>query len=146
MLFTGDHILPEIAPHIGFHPQSGENPLGDYLNSLEQLLKLEVNFAFPGHGPSFSGVRQIGENLIRHHERRKSAILKSLQENMKSAYQVALEIPWRSDIKPVSLESLSIFDQRLAIMETLAHIEFLCKEGTVQKIEQKSGILYFAGG
>jgi glyoxylase-like metal-dependent hydrolase (beta-lactamase superfamily II) len=146
LLFTGDHILPEIAPHVGFHPQSGENPLGDYLNSLEKILKLEVNFAFPGHGPSFSGVRQIVENLLRHHERRKSAILKVLQEDMKTAYRVATEIPWRSDIKPISLDSLPAFDQRLAIMETLAHIEFLCKEGEVQKIEQGGTTLYFAGG
>ena len=39
LLFTGDHILPEITPHIGFHPQSGENPLGAYLKSLEKMMK-----------------------------------------------------------------------------------------------------------
>jgi len=146
LLFTGDHILPDITPHVGLHPQSGENPLGGYLSSLQELLKLEVNLAFPGHGASFSGVRQIGENLLRHHEQRRAAILKALQEDMKSGYQIAMELPWRSDIKPISFEALHVFDQRLAIMETLAHIESLCKDGKVQKIEQDGAILYFAGG
>lgn len=146
LLFTGDHILPEISSHIGCHPQSGENPLGAYLNSLKAMMKLEVNFAFPGHGPAFSGVRQIIENSLRHHEQRKSVILKSLRENMKSAYQVATEIPWKTDIKPVNFQSLNVFDQRLAITETLAHIELLRSEGAVQLIEQDGTNLYFAGG
>jgi hypothetical protein len=110
------------------------------------MMKLEVNFAFPGHGPAFSGVRQIIENSLRHHEQRKSAILKSLRENMKSAYQVAVEIPWKTDIKPVNFQSLNVFDQRLAITETLAHIELLRSEGAVQLIEQDGTNLYFAGG
>jgi glyoxylase-like metal-dependent hydrolase (beta-lactamase superfamily II) len=146
LLFSGDHILPEITPNISLHPQSGENPLGDYLNSLEQIMKLDVTMAFPGHGPAFSGIRQIIDGIRRHHDQRSKAILKSLQDTMKTAYQVATEIPWQADIKPGSFQNLSIFDQRLAIMETLAHIEFLRKEGKVQLFQQEDTNLYFAGG
>ena len=146
LLFSGDHILPEITPNIGSHPQSGDNPLRAYINSLQELMKLEVNFAFPGHGPSFSGVRQIIQNILLHHEQRRAAILKSLQDNMKTAYQVALDIPWLSDVKPVNFQSLSFFDQRLAMMETLAHIQYLHAEGKVQLFKQDDTNLYFAGG
>jgi glyoxylase-like metal-dependent hydrolase (beta-lactamase superfamily II) len=146
LLFTGDHILPEISPHIGVHPQSGDNPLGAYLNSLEELMELEVNMAFPGHGPAFSGIRQIVESLLHHHEERNSAVLKALQETTKSAYQVAMEIPWKTDIKPINFHSLTVFDQRLALMETLAHIHFLLNKKEVQKFEQDGIVSYFSGG
>ncbi|MBN2186560.1 MAG: MBL fold metallo-hydrolase, partial [Dehalococcoidia bacterium] len=43
VLFSGDHILYDITSHIGFNPQSGDNPLGDYISSLEKLERLEVN-------------------------------------------------------------------------------------------------------
>jgi len=72
------------------------------------MMKLEVNFAFPGHGPAFSGVKQIIENSLRHHEQRKSVVLKSLRENLKSVYQVANEISWKTDIKPVNFQSLNV--------------------------------------
>ena len=146
LLFSGDHILPEITPHIGLHPQSGENPLEAYLASLKQMMKLEVTMAFPGHGPAFSGVRQIIEGTLRHHEQRSKIILKALQDNTKTAYQVATEIPWLSDVKPGSFQNLNVFDQRLAIMETLAHIELHSKEGKVQLFQQEGINLYFAGG
>ena len=107
LLFTGDHILPEITPHIGLHPQSGTNPLKAYLSSLRSMIDLPVNFAFPGHGPAYSGIRQIMESLIRHHEERNQAILKALQENMKSGYQVATELLWMPGVKAINFENLS---------------------------------------
>jgi glyoxylase-like metal-dependent hydrolase (beta-lactamase superfamily II) len=146
LLFTGDHILPQITSHIGLHPQSGNNPLAAYLDSLEEMMKLEVNFAFPGHGPAFSGIRQIIDGLFRHHESRSAIILKALQENMKSAYQVASEVPWMSGSRAGNFQNLNLFDQRLALTETLAHIDYLCHEGKVQKFEQDGTASYFAGG
>jgi glyoxylase-like metal-dependent hydrolase (beta-lactamase superfamily II) len=146
LLFTGDHILPEITSHIGLHPQSGNNPLSAYLSSLRAMIDLPVNFAFPGHGPACSGIRQIMESLIRHHEERNRAILKALQENIKSGYQVATELLWLTSVKPVNFENLNLFDQRLALTETLAHIDYLLNEGDVQKFEQEGTITYFAGG
>jgi hypothetical protein len=110
------------------------------------MMKLEVNFAFPGHGPAFSGTRQIIEGLFRHHENRSSVILKALQENMKTAYQVASEVPWMSGSRAGNFQNLNLFDQRLALTETLAHIEYLRNEGKVQKFEQDGIASYFAGG
>lgn len=147
LLFTGDHILPQITSHVGSHPQAGKNPLGSYLSSLTEMVdNLEVNFAFPGHGPAFSGIRQIVDGLFRHHEQRNASILKALGETMKSGYQVAIEIPWLTDRNPVNFQSLNILNQRLALTETLAHIEYLFNEGKIQKFEQDGIALYFAGG
>ena len=43
-LFSGDHILFETVPHIGLHPQSGDNPLDEYIKSLKILQTKKVQF------------------------------------------------------------------------------------------------------
>ncbi len=145
-LFSGDHILPDIFPHVGLHPQSGENPLGDFFDSFESMAKLEVNFIFPGHGSVFSGFKlRVGE-LFHHHEQRQLAIMKVIRDDPKSAYQIAIEIPWMPSGEAVKFEKLSIFDKRLAVMETLAHLKLLIIEGKAEKIAEEDTDLYWAGG
>src|SRR4029077_1186967 len=41
VLLSGDHLLPKISPNIGLHPQSGADPLDDYIASLERIRRLE---------------------------------------------------------------------------------------------------------
>ncbi len=145
-LFSGDHLLPNIFPHVGLHPQSGDNPLRDFFNSFNAMAKLEVSFVFPGHGSVFSGFKlRVGE-LFYHHEQRQLAITKAIRDDPKSAYQIASEIPWMPSGEAVSFEKLSTFDKRLAVMETLAHLKFLIMEGKAEKIGKESIDLYWAGG
>lgn len=145
-LFSGDHVLPDIFPHVGLHPQSGENPLGDFFNSFEPMENLEVSFVFPGHGSAFSGFRlRVGE-LFHHHEQRQLAIMKLITDDPKTAHQIATEIPWMPSGKAVKFEKLSIFDKRLAVMETLAHLRLLIVEGKAEKITREETDLYWAGG
>jgi len=133
-LFSGDHVLPEITPNVGLHPQSGGNPLGAFIKSLNDLMKLEVNLVFPGHGSVFSGLGQrIGE-LLYHHEQRASAIIEVIQGKRKTAYQVATELPWMTDFDAVGFHDMAIWDRRLAVLETLAHLQFLVSENRAKNI------------
>ena len=52
MLFSGDHILNSITPNISWHP--GTDALGDYMESLEKVGRLDVDEIFPAHGGSDS--------------------------------------------------------------------------------------------
>ncbi len=142
LLFVGDHILPEISPYVGFHPQSGPDPLGDYLSSLKDLMKLDVNLVFPGHGPAFSGLKQSINNLFKHHEQRGSMILNTIQEDMKTAFQIASEIPWRGDGEGAAFQYLNVLNQRMAITETLAHLEYMRKQNKVET-EVRDGLNYY---
>jgi len=72
VLFSGDHLLPTISPHIGFHPQSSKNPLGDYINSLNKIKQLDVNLVLPGHEKPFTNLATRIEGLIKHHTQRSS--------------------------------------------------------------------------
>jgi glyoxylase-like metal-dependent hydrolase (beta-lactamase superfamily II) len=143
-LFTGDTILPEITPNISFHPQSGQDPLGDYFHSLEEIYKLDVNFAFPGHGPAFSGVKQIIEGIMRHHQERKRDIIKIIENNTKSAYQITQEIPWMVDIKDKSFTFMNTLNKRFAVSETIAHLEYLVKNDEAGKSVENGISMYSA--
>jgi len=134
LLFTGDHILPDITPNIGLHPQSGENPLGDYINSLKSLTELEISFVFPGHGSVFSGLGQRIDLLLRHHEQRMTDILNVIQDDPKTAYQIATDIPWVPEEGGINFQDLPPLDRRLAVLETLAHLQLLATEGKANKV------------
>ena len=145
-LFSGDHVLPDIFPHVGLHPQSGENPLGDFFDSLQRLEKLEVNFVFPGHGSVFSGFKLRVSELLYHQEQRQLAIIKVVRDEPKTAYQIANEIPWMPAGEVVSFDKLSTFDRRLAVMEALAHLKLLLVEGRAERITKENVDFYWAGG
>jgi glyoxylase-like metal-dependent hydrolase (beta-lactamase superfamily II) len=146
LFFSGDHILSDTFPHVGLHPQSGENPLGDFFNSLEALANLEVNFIFPGHGSVFSGFKLRLGDLYRHHEQRQLAIKRITENDMKTAYQIATEIPWMPSGEAVTFDKLSILDKRLAVMETLAQLKLLTIEGKADKVAKGKVDYYYAGG
>ena len=143
-LFCGDHVLFDTTPHVGFHPQSGDNPLRDYINSLEMLDRYKSNFVFPGHGPVFNSLKLRAGEILQHHEQRKRAIMEILNDGLKSAYQVATEIPWKAETGGTAFGDLSPWDRRLAILETIAHLKLLASEGKVGKIDQNGISLYLS--
>jgi glyoxylase-like metal-dependent hydrolase (beta-lactamase superfamily II) len=146
LFFSGDHLLPDIFPHVGFHPQSGTNPLADFFKSLDALSELEVSFIFPGHGSVFSGFNlRLGE-LHYYHEQRQRNIIRIIENDNKSDYQISTEIQWMPAGESVPFNKLSAFDRRLAVMEILAHLKLLLSEGKAQKVARDNIDLYFAGG
>jgi glyoxylase-like metal-dependent hydrolase (beta-lactamase superfamily II) len=142
ILFSGDHILPTITPHIGLHPQSGDNPLGDYLNSLNTLKQLEVRLVLPGHEHPFNNFKSRIEELIQHHKRRNSEILKTLKAKPKTAYKIATEITWMSDTNGVGWVKLDSWNRRMAVLETLSHLEAMRAKRKVDKLAQDEIIYY----
>ncbi len=144
LVFSGDHVLFETTPHVGFHPQSGDNPLGDYISSLRAMEKTRVNFVFPGHGPVFNSLNLRVAEILRHHEQRERAIVKVLNDGLKTAYQVAAELPWKHEAGGVAFNDLTTWDKRLAILETIAHLKLLMVEEKVGEVNMKGTCVYLA--
>lgn len=144
ILLSGDHILPTIFPNVGLHPQSGDNPLGDYLHSLEAIQQLEVDLVLPAHEWVFTGLKQRIEELYRHHRERKAAIINVLKEGPKTAYEISLRIPWIINGVIMSFEELPPLDKRLAVMSALAHLEPLRVEGKAERFLQDGTMFYSA--
>lgn len=142
VLLSGDHILPTISPNIGLHPQSSDNPLGDYINSLNELKRLDVKLVLPGHESPFATLTERIEELIQHHEQRNSKILSLMTTKPVTAYQIAAGMTWLSDINGVSWQKLPAFHRRLAISETMAHLESMRFSGEINKSSSNNTIYY----
>jgi glyoxylase-like metal-dependent hydrolase (beta-lactamase superfamily II) len=138
LLFSGDHVLPTITPNISLNPQSSANPLADYLEALGKIKELEVNLVLPAHEFAFSNLAERIREIEVHHQRRLAEILGLLEEEPKTAYAIAPFVNW--DTGP--WESLSNWDRRAALMETLAHLEFLQHEGRVTSLNSAQQVTY----
>ncbi len=144
-LFSGDHVLAEVAPNVSYHIQTGDNPLGDYVNSLNSLAELEVRFVFPGHGSVFSGLAPKIDDIMHIHRDRMRGIQKIMGVEMKSGYDVAKGIPWIVNGETVQYDKLEPIDRRLAVLETLAHLQFMVAEGQGKKVADGEKTVYFSG-
>jgi len=143
-ILTGDHVLYDTNPHIGLNPQSGDNPLGNYITSLKKLERLKVHFILPGHGPMFNALGLRIEGILQHHEERKRAIMQALRDGLKTAYEVAQQIPWMVDQGRSSFQDLAVWDRRMAVTETLAHLRLLMEEDRVGNVDMDGASLYLA--
>jgi glyoxylase-like metal-dependent hydrolase (beta-lactamase superfamily II) len=139
VLLSGDHILPKITPNIGVHPQSIENPLGRYIKSLQEIRQLDIKLTLPGHDKPFTRLVPRIDEIIRHHGHRNMEILEAIGFRTKTAYQIAQKITWGDNN---GWQDLPPFHQRMAIFETLAHLEMMAADNRIDKLP-RDGIIYY---
>jgi glyoxylase-like metal-dependent hydrolase (beta-lactamase superfamily II) len=141
ILISSDHVLRRISPHVGLHTQSTGNPLKDYLDSLQRVRNLPVTRVLPGHGSPFQDLAGRVDELIAHHEERLAAIAVQLAHNPQTAYAVAAQLSWRGAEE--GWERLEPFQRRMALTETIAHLEYLHEEGRVVR-ETSDGLMRYS--
>jgi glyoxylase-like metal-dependent hydrolase (beta-lactamase superfamily II) len=124
LLFAGDHLLPELSPNIGLHPQSTSDPLHEYLDGLWRLAGYEPRLILPAHGRPFTDASSRVTTLVAHHKKRLDQIAAIVTRGERSAWAVALEL-WGPRESP--------WEKRAALQEGLAHLQALAVEGRVQK-------------
>ncbi|MFC2001760.1 MBL fold metallo-hydrolase [Chloroflexota bacterium] len=142
LLLSGDHILPTVTPIVGSHPQSSDNPLGDFINSLNTIKQLDIDLVLPGHKNPFGNVGERINELMQHHKQRNLDILAKIRTEQKTAYQIAKEIKWVPSKGGIKLEKLPPLHKRLALMETLAHLEYMRTEDRISKFSRDIIIYY----
>lgn len=138
LLFSGDHVLPGITPHISLIPGDHGDPLGQFLESHRRLLKLEVDTVHPAHQHSFSDLGGRVKEIMDHHQERMSEIEAQVQDGPRTPWEIASRVHWNvgpwSDLGPDTRWS--------ALMETRAHIRHMVTRGRLVAQEQDSLILY----
>lgn len=120
VLFSGDQILELISPNIGWHP--GRDPLNEFLTSLEELERLDIELILPSHGMPFSGHREWIRKTMDHHRDRCNRILAILNGSPKTAATIVDSL-WDRTLTP--------FHYRFAVFEVLAHLEYLERQEKV---------------
>lgn len=130
LLFAGDHVLPHITPSIGFEVIPAASPLRDYLASLQMLRSDSDATLLPAHGQHGDSVHERVDQLVTHHAARLGEMFEVVAAHGEAtAAEVAAEIGWTHRRRPFS--DLDMFNQMLAVSETLAHLTVLVAEGSL---------------
>ncbi|MGW8889020.1 MBL fold metallo-hydrolase [Streptomyces sp. NPDC055749] len=129
-LFSGDHLLPGISPHIGLYEDPDDmtvtDPLGDYLDSLERIGRLGVAEVLPAHQHAFTDAAGRVRELLDHHEERLTGLLTLLAEPL-TPWQLAERMVWNRPWEQIPHSSRSI-----AVSEAEAHLRRLVKLGRAE--------------
>ncbi len=137
VFISADHVLPRITPNIGLYSGNDRpNPLGDYLNSLEKVEHVPASIVLPGHGEPFADLAGRVREIIKHHEEREAQILAMLDSQPQHAYGIAEQLfGHRWDNSEA---------RRMAVAETLSHLEYMRYNGRVTQHNSEDLILYKA--
>jgi glyoxylase-like metal-dependent hydrolase (beta-lactamase superfamily II) len=141
ILVSGDHLLIDITPNIALWSDR-EDPLSEYLASLDKVYALDVNLVLPGHRGIFNDHRKRILELKHHHQARANEIISILEKGKKNAYEVASQMTW-----DVTYDSWQVFPSSqkwFAVGETLAHLKYLEERRIVRKEMQGQEIVFLA--
>lgn len=141
-LFSGDHLLPEITPHIGLYEDPDDatvtDPLGDYLDSLERIGRLAPAEVLPAHQHAFTDAAGRVRELLVHHEERLAGLLALLARPL-TPWQVAERMEWNRPWDEIPYGSRNI-----AVSEAEAHLRRLVKLGRAEAVPGSAPDLYVA--
>lgn len=125
LIFSGDHVLPRISPHISFEAHGLPNPLATYLDSLGTIALSGSYEVLPAHEYRFKGIAERAAELSDHHRERGDQILSVLQtDSHHTVWDVARRLHWSR-----GWESLQGMNLRFALAETASHLVFLRAAG-----------------
>ncbi|MGW2744763.1 MBL fold metallo-hydrolase [Streptomyces sp. NPDC001450] len=141
-LFSGDHVLPEITPHIGLYEDPDDatvtDPLGDYLDSLERVGRLTPAEVLPAHQYAFTDAPARVRQLLTHHEDRLTDLLALLSGPL-TPWQLAERMEWNRPWPDIPYASRNI-----AVSEAEAHLRRLVKLGRVEPVAGSEPVAYVA--
>ena len=143
-LFSGDHILSRITPHIGnflipdtlkdeYEEYNFNNILEHYLNSLDRIDKLNAKIIFPAHQDIIYNPHERILEIKKHHENRLSEISNLIKEKPMTPFEIS-QAHFGTE-----LDEINSF---MALSEVLGHLLFLENQGKVQKFEKNEKFYY----
>jgi len=140
-LICGDHVLGSITPNITAWADV-EDSLGDYLRSLDKILRLPVQQSYPGHRAIIPDTHVRVRQLHNHHERRLSEVLAIVGKlGRASGFAVAARMHWALR---GTWESYRVQQQCFAVGEAVAHLDHLAVLGRLQRMEDVAGGVTYA--
>jgi glyoxylase-like metal-dependent hydrolase (beta-lactamase superfamily II) len=139
MLIAGDHILKDITPGIQGRLDN-ENPLGEYLSSLDKVCTLDVDVVLPGHRNPFGNPRKRIEAIKEHHRERNNEVLSILREGSRTIYELASRMTWNVDAD--SWDVFPVTQTYFATGEAFAHLRYLEEKGEVERKKEEQLLIY----
>ena len=139
LFVSGDHILIDITPNIQLFSDE-DDPLNDYLASLDKVYDLDIDLVLPGHRRLVKNCKERIRELKDHHKHRADEVLSILEEGARNAYQVASGMTW--DITYESWDLFPVAQKWFATGEAIAHLKYLEEKGLILKERRDGKIAY----
>ena len=130
VLFSGDHILFDITPHIESWAYQ-TNSLKNYIESLDKVYNLPTNIVLPGHRSFFTDLKGRIDELKEHHQQRADEVLDVVGSDTRNAYAIAAGMTW--DIDCESWQDFPVAQKWFATGEAIAHLRYLESEGRIKR-------------
>ncbi len=137
--FADDHVLARVSPNPVLDFCQGEGAskfraLSRYLDGARWVRDLEVHAILPGHGPAFTGHRELLDGLFEFYGRRQGKLHARLAESPASIFELLPTLYLRRDLP------------RLVLMlsEVLANVEVLEDQGRVAVVDPGAEIVRYA--
>lgn len=140
ILVAADLILGDITPNIQRWP-GVKDSLGDFLNSLAAVEKMDIALTLPGHRSLVEDTRARINELYAHHARRLDEVREILRSGgPQQAYHVATQMTW--DMRG-TWEEFPVPQKWFASGEALSHLDRLVVMGEVEEMLQGDKALFF---
>ena len=137
-LFTGDHVLPRMAPTSGIQFEGGRRrpSLPRYLESLHAARRLapRVTAVYPGHGGAIADLAEAVDWAVRLLEQRARRLAAKLHRGPGTAFDVAVRM--FAHLRPPRL--------RPVIAETLGLLDLLAERGQAAAEETPERVVWHA--
>ncbi len=144
ILLAGDHLLAHISSNpLVSRPLAVDDPhapverpraLISYLASMRATRELPAELVLPGHGDPIRDHGKLIEERFRMHERRARKMLRMLEDEPLSGYEVALRM-WGN---------VAVTQAYLTLSEVLGHMDLLIAEGRVEEREDGDIVRFHA--
>ena len=137
VFISGDMLLPKISTNVSVSSVApADDPLGQFLDSIARFRRVlpERTLVLPSHGLPFRGAHERITQLEEHHRIR----LAELEEACGAPRSAAdlIGTMFRRELDP--------FQTFLALGETLAHLNYLARKGTLVRAVGADGVARFA--
>lgn len=136
LVLSGDQIIPSISSNIGVYPTEPDaNPLADWLESCERLQEFATDdqLVLPGHKQPFTGSPLRLKQLLENHHGALDRLRKVLKDPT-TAGETMLAVFKRN---------IGDGEYGLALVEALAHCNYLWHAGEVTRILDDDGAYRF---
>lgn len=125
LLVSGDQVLPTISPNVSVLSSAPDaDPLRDFLASIERLRACDAGtLVLPSHGRPFRGLHRRLADLGAHHREQLDALLAH-----------CIEPRTAEELLPVLFRRVPRgFHRLLAVGEAVAHLNYLCGTGVMER-------------
>jgi glyoxylase-like metal-dependent hydrolase (beta-lactamase superfamily II) len=133
LLFTTDHVMRRAPAPVSVRHAAHDNPLADYLASVDKLRSKAVQTVLPGHGRPFHHLRQRLDQIHAEIWHQLDVIVHHLRAGPVTAYELLTESALR-DRRPIAT--------RYEVSIVLARLRFLERVGRVYATDNESTIRY----